>query len=138
MDALVEMSQGDMRVMLGQLQMHRLRASALSFDQVKASASKDMDKSPFDCARRLLSTESAHWSMMDRMDAVFQDLDLVPLLIQVQHLTISQLEVGCIGVDASPCTLPRHAHCFTKFVATFKRVSHECRITGLLPCRRTT
>jgi replication factor C subunit 1 len=84
MDALVEMSQGDMRVMLGQLQMHRLRATSLSFDQVKASASKDMDKSPFECARKLLSPESAQWSMMDRMDAVFQDLDFVPLLIQVQ------------------------------------------------------
>jgi replication factor C subunit 1 len=83
MDALVEASQGDMRVMLGQLQMHRLRAATLSFDQVKAAAAKDMDKSPFEMARKLLSGESAQWSMRDRVDAVFQDLDLVPLLIQV-------------------------------------------------------
>lgn len=73
-----------MRVMLGQLQMHRLRASTLTFDQVKAAAGKDMDKSPFECARKLLSGESAQWSMMDKMDAVFQDMDLVPLLIQVR------------------------------------------------------
>ena len=86
LDALVESSQGDMRLMLGQLQMHRLRAKTLSFDQVRAASVKDMDKSPFDCARRLLSGESAQWSMMDRMDAVFQDLDLVPLLIQVRAI----------------------------------------------------
>ena len=84
MDALVESAQGDIRIMLGQLQMHRVRATSLSFDQVRAAAAKDMDKSPFDCARRLLSSESAPWSMMDRMDAVFQDLDLVPLLIQAR------------------------------------------------------
>lgn len=83
MDALVESSQGDMRVIIGQLQMHRVRAKALSYDDVKSSATKDMDKSPFECARQLLSVESASWSMSDRMDAVFQDMDLVPLLVQV-------------------------------------------------------
>jgi replication factor C subunit 1 len=83
MDALVESSQGDMRVIIGQLQMHRVRAKALSYDDVKKSATKDMDKSPFECARQLLSVESATWSMSDRMDAVFQDMDLVPLLAQV-------------------------------------------------------
>jgi hypothetical protein len=82
----VESSQGDMRVMLGQLQMHRVRARALSYDDVKASATKDMDKSPFECARALLSSDSAPWSMADRMDAVFQDMDLVPLLVQVRCL----------------------------------------------------
>jgi replication factor C subunit 1 len=83
MDALIESAQGDLRIMLGQLQMHRLRSSSLSFENVKATATKDMDKSPFDCARRLLSNESAQWSAMDKLDAVFQDMDLVPLLIQV-------------------------------------------------------
>lgn len=82
-DALVESSQGDIRMMLGQLQMHRLRSSSLSYDQVKAGAQKDMDKSPFDCARKLLSIESSALSMSDRLDCVFQDMDLVPLLVQV-------------------------------------------------------
>jgi replication factor C subunit 1 len=95
LDALVESSQGDMRLMLGQLQMHRLRARTLSFDQVRAASAKDMDKSPFDCARRLLSGESAQWSMMERMDAVFQDLDLVPLLIQVLSCTGIAKWHGC-------------------------------------------
>ena len=89
MDALVESSQGDMRVIIGQLQMHRVRAKALSYDDVKSSASKDMDKSPCECARHLLSVESTSWSMSDRMDAVFQDMDLVPLLAQVFFLSLS-------------------------------------------------
>jgi replication factor C subunit 1 len=93
MDALVESSQGDMRVMLGQLQMHRLRASTLSYDEVRRAAIKDMDKSPFDSARKLLSGESAQWSMMDKMDAVFQDMDLVPLLIQARSR--SRVESAC-------------------------------------------
>lgn len=83
MDALVESSQGDMRVIIGQLQMYRVRAKALSYDDVKSSSTKDVDKSPFECARQLLSVESMDWSMLDRMDAVFQDMDLVPLLAQV-------------------------------------------------------
>eukprot|EP00892_Ulva_mutabilis_P010717 jgi/Ulvmu1/8017/UM004_0254.1 len=85
-DALVESSQGDIRMMLGQLQMHRLRASSLTYDQVKASAQKDMDKSPFDCARKLLSIESCSMTMGDRMDCVFQDMDLVPLLVQENYI----------------------------------------------------
>ena len=109
LDALVESSQGDMRLMLGQLQMHRLRAKTLSFDQVRAASVKDMDKSPFDCARRLLSGESAQWSMMDRMDAVFQDLDLVPLLIQVCAI-IAHSAKSAIASAVSPA-VQRRACC---------------------------
>lgn len=87
MDALIESSQGDMRVMLGQLQMHRLRATSLSFDDVKGAAAKDMDKSPFECARVLLSSESARMRLSDRMDCVFQDADLIPLLIQARAVS---------------------------------------------------
>lgn len=39
--------------------------------------------SPFEAARKLLSTETTRMSLMDRAELVFQDLDLVPLLIQV-------------------------------------------------------
>jgi hypothetical protein len=84
MDALVESSQGDMRVVLGQLQMHRLRAASLSYTDVQSASVKDMDKSPFECARLLLSMESARLRISDRMDCVFQDMDLVPLLIQAR------------------------------------------------------
>ena len=42
--------------------------------------------SPFEAARKLLTVDSARLSMGDRIDLVFQDADLVPLLIQVQVL----------------------------------------------------
>ena len=45
--------------------------------------SKDADMSPFEAGRKLLSTETQRWSLSDRMDLVFQDMDLVPLLLQV-------------------------------------------------------
>jgi hypothetical protein len=103
MDALVESSQGDMRMMLGQLQMHRLRAVSLSYSDVQASSAKDMDKSPFECARLLLSTDSTRMRMSDRMDCVFQDMDLVPLLIQVRSLCcIASLPI-CVKVHSLPC-----------------------------------
>lgn len=82
-------------MILGQLQMHRLRAASMSYDQAKAGAQKDMDKSPFECARKLLSIESSAMSMGDRLDCVFQDMDLVPLLVQVCHLFCVR-SIGCI------------------------------------------
>lgn len=48
--------------------------------------SKDADMSPFEAGRRLLSHETARMSLMDRTELVFQDMDIVPLLIQVPHI----------------------------------------------------
>ena len=45
---------GDLRSILGQLQMARLRQTALSYDDAKARASKDTDLSSFDISRTLL------------------------------------------------------------------------------------
>jgi replication factor C subunit 1 len=52
--ALVEGSNGDIRLILGQLQMVRLRSSALSYDDVKGrlGTSKDSDISPFEWVAR--------------------------------------------------------------------------------------
>jgi hypothetical protein len=44
---------------------------------------KDADMSPFEAGRKLLSLESQSMSLNDRIDLVFQDPDLVPLLVQV-------------------------------------------------------
>lgn len=49
----------------------------------KLGTAKDADMSPFEAGRKLLSMESARLSLGDRIDLVFQDADLVPLLIQV-------------------------------------------------------
>lgn len=54
-----------------------------AFMQSKMATNKDADMSPFEAARKLLSSESSRTSLGDRVDLVFQDMDLVPLLIQV-------------------------------------------------------
>jgi len=45
--------------------------------------SKDADMSPFEAGRKLLALDSAKLTLNDRIDLVFQDADLVPLLVQV-------------------------------------------------------
>ncbi|GLI64437.1 hypothetical protein VaNZ11_007707 [Volvox africanus] len=88
MEALVTGAGGDLRLILGQLQMVRLRAQALTYDEVrgKMGASKDTDMSPFECARRLLEPSCSLLPMSERMDLVFADMDLVPLLVQENYL----------------------------------------------------
>ncbi len=68
--------------------------------QESKGAAKDFDMSPFEAARKLLSGETERMSMSDRLELVFQDMDLVPLLIQVSPLSLalfhgmSMLSVG--------------------------------------------
>ncbi|KAG2439222.1 hypothetical protein HXX76_004584 [Chlamydomonas incerta] len=89
MDALVTGAGGDLRLILGQLQMVRLRSVAVSFDDVKSGrlgSSKDTDRSPFECSRQLLEASAGHLSISERLDLVFADSDLVPLLLQENYL----------------------------------------------------
>jgi replication factor C subunit 1 len=81
----VESANGDIRLILGQLQMVRLRSAALSYEDVKGrlGAAKDADMSPFECARRLLEPGTERLPLYERLDWVFMDMDLVPLLVQV-------------------------------------------------------
>ena len=51
--------------------------------QGKMALSKDADMSPFEAGRKLLDLNSQKLSLNDRIDLVFQDADLVPLLVQV-------------------------------------------------------
>jgi replication factor C subunit 1 len=90
LDALIQSaSGGDIRLILGQLQMIRLRAKSLTYDQVKSggmSTAKDLEMSPFEAARKLLTFEAENLSLTDQMELVFQDFDLVPLLVQENYL----------------------------------------------------
>jgi replication factor C subunit 1 len=78
MDALVAGAAGgggDIRAVLGQLQMLRLRHRSLSYDAAKAHAganAKDMEMSPFEAARRLLDADGAALSLSDQIELVFQ------------------------------------------------------------------
>lgn len=54
--------------------------------QNKMGASKDFEMSPFEAARKLLSMEATHLNLGQQSDLIFQDMDLVPLLIQENYL----------------------------------------------------
>ncbi|KAL3132947.1 hypothetical protein ABBQ38_006860 [Trebouxia sp. C0009 RCD-2024] len=88
LEALVEGSNSDIRLILGQLQMVRLSSKALTYDEVKSKmgSGKDFEMSPFEAARKLLSMEAQHLSLGSQSDLIFQDMDLVPLLIQENYL----------------------------------------------------
>ena len=47
---------------------------------------KDFEMSPFEAARKLLSMEAQHLNLGAQSDLIFQDMDLVPLLIQENYL----------------------------------------------------
>ena len=84
--ALAEGANCDVRSVVGQLQLVRLRKRALCFDDAAAggrfSVSKDATVSPFDASRWLFSGEAARAGMGARLDAALCDSDLVPLLVQ--------------------------------------------------------
>lgn len=67
--------------------------------QGKLGASKDADMSPFEAGRKLLSMESSRLSLGARIDLVFQDADLVPLLVQVPPGPLD----GRFGLGCSRC-----------------------------------
>ena len=80
MDAFIQSAHGDIRLLLGQLQMIRLCSTTLSEG---TTTTKDIVINPFDVSRRLL-TEAL--GLKDQIDLIFKDADLVPLLVQENYL----------------------------------------------------
>ena len=82
---------------------------------------KDFEMSPFEAARKLLSMEAQHLSLGAQSDLIFQDMDLVPLLIQENYLnhrpviaTNDQIRMQvsawvCAPMAISPCVSARIA-----------------------------
>ena len=91
--ALAEGANCDVRSVVGQLQLVRLRKRALSFDDATSggrfSVSKDATVSPFEASRWLFAGEAARASMNSRLDAALCDADLVPLLVQENFVNYS-------------------------------------------------
>lgn len=96
LETLAESSNGDIRLMLGQLQQVRLSKTAMTYEDAKAqkSGGKDTIMSPFDAAKNLLSTEAAKFSVSERLEMVFQDADLVPLLVQENYVNHRPMHAG--------------------------------------------
>ena len=58
--------------------------------QGRMGGTKDADMSPFESGRRLLDPASKQLTLDDRLNLVFQDADLVPLLVQARPPLPSQ------------------------------------------------
>jgi replication factor C subunit 1 len=80
MDAFIQSACGDIRLLLGQLQMIRLRSTVLTEG---TTTTQDLVINPFDVSRRLLTEELR---LQEQIDLIFQDADLVPLLVQENYL----------------------------------------------------
>ncbi|GMH33613.1 hypothetical protein BSKO_01447 [Bryopsis sp. KO-2023] len=89
LNLLIDAAGGDLRLILGQLQTLSRTHSLVSYDEMKTfllSVRKDSDCGPFKAADQLLSPGGSKAPMSDRLDLVFQDMDLVPLLVQENYL----------------------------------------------------
>jgi replication factor C subunit 1 len=87
--SLAEGAQSDIRLVIGQLQMARLRSRALTYDDVRRAAAgcaKDAARSPFEASRSLLEPGSATLTIADRMDVAFVDLDQMTLMVQENYV----------------------------------------------------
>lgn len=88
LQALAEGANCDVRAVLGQLQLVRLKKRTLSYDDAvgRFGTSKDATMSPFDAARALMEGGAQGGSVTARLDAAFTDADLVPLLIAENYV----------------------------------------------------
>ncbi|UPR05161.1 subunit 1 of replication factor C [Chloropicon primus] len=87
LETLAERSNGDLRILLGYLQQWKLTRDTLTYDDVRGSSiDKDSDISPFKVCDVLLGFEGKNYSISDQLNMVFQDMDLIPLLVQENYV----------------------------------------------------
>lgn len=88
---------------------------------------KDFEMSPFEAARKLLSMEAQHLSLGAQSDLIFQDMDLVPLLIQENYLNHRpviatndqiRLQVQSHNLRSRRCVLHVSQSCLLMLLAT--------------------
>ena len=86
MNAVIQNANGgDIRLILGTLQMIRRRTDRLNYEDASGAANtKDVEMSPFAAAQQILSNQP--YSFAERMEFCFQDMDLVPLLVQENYI----------------------------------------------------
>merc|ERR1712190_600427 len=87
-ETLIEVSNFDIRLILGYLQLARIRDKTLTYDQVKAhccgtNVLKDVQSNPFTCAHQLLTSKI---KLNELFKLKFEQEDLISLLIQENYL----------------------------------------------------
>lgn len=95
----------------------------------RLGSSKDMDRSPFECSRQLLEPSSGQLSLGDRLELVFADSDLVPLLLQENYVNHKPaITSACGGVFEGGGSLARAIRQPNGVNGTEKR--HPCSVYG--------
>eukprot|EP00271_Cylindrocystis_brebissonii_P022485 TRINITY_DN8672_c0_g1_i1.p1 TRINITY_DN8672_c0_g1~~TRINITY_DN8672_c0_g1_i1.p1 ORF type:complete len:642 (-),score=151.06 TRINITY_DN8672_c0_g1_i1:634-2475(-) len=96
LELLLENVQCDIRLAINHLQFMRSGKKSMRVDQVAHDTQggvKDQELSPFTAADKLLSNACKRVPLGDQIDLVFQDADLVPLLVQENYLNFRPPDV---------------------------------------------
>ena len=86
MEALIETTNNDIRLIINQLQMRRLTKQSFDYDDIKGLSKKDVDMGPFTAVDKLCAPNADRMSVNDRLNLVFQDSDIIPLFIQENYV----------------------------------------------------
>jgi len=89
MEALIEQAEGDMRTLIGGLQFIKAHTKTVTWKDIESgrySVKKNRDISPFAACSWLFSGGAAVKPWRELSDAVFSDMDLIPLLIQENYV----------------------------------------------------
>ncbi|XP_004681405.1 PREDICTED: replication factor C subunit 1 isoform X1 [Condylura cristata] len=89
----------DIRQVLHNMSMWCARSKALTYDQAKADAhraKKDIKLGPFDVARKVFASgeETAHMSLVDKLDLFFHDYSIAPLFVQENYVHVKPVAAG--------------------------------------------
>ncbi|XP_051054367.1 replication factor C subunit 1 isoform X1 [Phodopus roborovskii] len=89
----------DIRQVLHNMSMWSAQNKALTYDQAKADsqrAKKDIRLGPFDVARKVFAAgeDTAHMTLMDKLDLFFHDYSIAPLFVQENYLHVKPLAAG--------------------------------------------
>ena len=133
MNAVIQNANGgDIRLILGTLQMIRRRTDRLNYEDASGAANtKDVEMSPFAAAQQILG--NAPLSFADRMDLCFQDMDLVPLLVQENY--INHNPAMAINAVNRLQVVAKAADCFSQG-DTLSRSVRQYQNWNLLPAAR--
>ena len=86
MEALIETTNNDIRLIINQLQMRRLTKQSFDYDDIKGLSKKDVDMGLFTAVDKLCAPNADRMSVNDRLNLVFQDSDIIPLFIQENYV----------------------------------------------------
>ncbi|CAF2114702.1 unnamed protein product [Brassica napus] len=97
LEELAERVNGDIRLVLNQLQYMSLSMSVIKYDDIRQrllSSAKDEDISPFTAVDKLFGYNGGKLRMDERIDLSMSDFDLVPLIVQESYVNYRPSSAG--------------------------------------------